>query len=217
MPKESRKTVKRSSSRPRVCKFDSNELARSVSDDVSSILLTLLQWPQPLEGRVSLFDLSADNFKSLKGHNISLLLLRRRTKDRLHYSKRYGSTPICKLGLKQLCTMRQPDPESVTIVELSTGSGEVVEEEHAVIINRVRVQTVISIHHRDYGFVQVPGDVQAAGVNSICHPDEFSVNAIGPADLARTQLDTIDTTYRQTFSAFNTFVCGITTVCLPTR
>ena len=112
--------------------------------------------------------------------------------------------------------MRQPDPESVTIVELPIGSGEVAEEEHAVTINEVRVQTVISIHHRDCGFVQVPGDVQAACVNSIRHPAAFSVNAIGPADLARTQSDTIDTTCRQTFSAFNTFVCGITTVCLPT-
>ena len=113
--------------------------------------------------------------------------------------------------------MRQPDPESVMIVELPIGSGEVVEEEHAVTINEVRVQTIISIHHRDYGFVQVPGDVQAAGVNSIRHPAELSVNGIGPADIVRTELDTIDTTHRQTFSAFNAFVCGITTVCLPTR
>ena len=113
--------------------------------------------------------------------------------------------------------MRQPDPESVTIAELPIDSGEVVEEEHAVTINEVRVQTVISIRHRDYGFVQVPGDVQAAGVNSIRHPAEFSVNAIGSTDPASTQLDTIDTTYRQTLSAFNTFVCGISTVCLPTR
>ena len=61
---------------------------------------------------------------------------------------------------------------------------------------------------------QVPGDVQAADVNSIRPPAEFSVNVIGPADLARTELDTIDTAYRQTLSAFNTFLCRITTVCL---
>ena len=60
----------------------------------------------------------------------------------------------------------------------------------------------------------MPGDVQAASVNSIRHPAGFSVNTIGPADLTRTELDTIDTTYRQTLSAFNTFVCGITTVRL---
>ena len=113
--------------------------------------------------------------------------------------------------------MSQPDPESVIDVELPIYSGKVVEEGHAVLINDVRAHTVISIHHQDYGFVQVPDDVQAAGVNSIHHPAEFSVNAIGSADLARTQLDTIDNTYRQTLSAFNTFVCGITTVCLPTR
>ena len=116
-----------------------------------------------------------------------------------------------------MCTMSQPDPESVIDVELPIHSGKVVKEGHAVLINDVRVHTVISIHHQDYGFVQVPGDVQAAGVNSIRHPAEFPVNAIGSADLARTQLDTIDTTYRQTLSAFSTFVCGITTVCLPTR
>ena len=113
--------------------------------------------------------------------------------------------------------MCQPDPESVIDVELPIDSGEVVDSGDAVPINEVRVHTLISIHRRDYGFVQVPGDVQAAGVNSIRHPAEFSVNAIDPADLARTELDIIDTTYRQTFSAFNTFVCGITTVCLPTR
>ena len=111
--------------------------------------------------------------------------------------------------------MSQLDPECVTDVELPIDSGKVVEEGHAVTINEVRVQTVVSIHHRDY--VQVPGDVQAAGVNSIHHPAEFSENAIGPADLARTDLDTIDTMYRQTFSAFNTFICGITTVCLLNR
>ena len=60
----------------------------------------------------------------------------------------------------------------------------------------------------------MPGDVKTASVNSIRHLTGFSVNTIGPADLARTELDTIDTTYRQTLSAFNTFVCEITTVRL---
>ena len=58
----------------------------------------------------------------------------------------------------------------------------------------------------------MPGDVQAADVNSIRPSAEFSVNVIGPADPARTELDTINTAYRQTLSAFNTFVCRITTV-----
>ena len=121
---------------------------------------------------------------------------------------------ICKMGLKHVCTMSQLDPECVTDVELPIDPGKVVEEGHAVTINEVRVQTVVSIHHRGYVSVQVPGDVQTAGVNSIHHLAESSENAIGLADLARTELDTIDTTYRQTFSAFNTFICGITTVCL---
>ena len=114
--------------------------------------------------------------------------------------------------------MRQPDPEIIAVVEMPIDSGEVVEEGHTVIIHEVRPPTVISIHCRDCGFVQVPGDIQAASVNSIRHQAEFSVNAIGPADLARTELDaTIVTTYRQTLSAFNSFVCGITTVCLLNR
>ena len=104
--------------------------------------------------------------------------------------------------------MHQPDPESVMDVD---------EEGHAVTIHEVRAHTVISIHQWDHGFVQVPDDVQAAGVNFFCHSTEFSVNAIGPADLTRTELGTINTAYRQTFSAFNTFVCGITTVCLLNR
>ena len=121
---------------------------------------------------------------------------------------------ICKLGLKHLCTMYQPDPESVTVVELPVGSGEVVEEGHVVTIHKVSAHAGISIHHRDHGFIQMPGDVQAAGVNFFYRPTEFSVNAIGPTDLARNKI-TIDTAYRQTLSAFNTFVCGITTVCFP--
>ena len=63
----------------------------------------------------------------------------------------------------------------------------------------------------------MPGDVQAGGVNSMRHAFEFSVNAINSADLSGTESDTIDTAYRQTLSAFNTFVCGITTVCLLNR
>ena len=56
-------------------------------------------------------------------------------------------------GSEAIVYNAQPDPESVTIVELPIGSGEVVEEEHAVTINEVRAQTVILIHHRDYGSV----------------------------------------------------------------
>ena len=48
-----------------------------------------------------------------------------------------------------------------------------------------------------------------------CHPYRRGI-AIGPTDPPGTKLDTVDTAYRQTFSAFNTFVCTITTVCLLT-
>ena len=59
----------------------------------------------------------------------------------------------------------------------------------------------------------MPSDIQAAGVR----PVEFSVIATGSTDPTRTKLDTIDTVCRQTLGAFDTFVCGITTVCIPTR
>ena len=38
---------------------------------------------------------------------------------------------------------------------------------------------------------------QTAGENFIHHPTEFSFDTIGPADLARTQLHTIDSAYRK--------------------
>ena len=66
-------------------------------------------------------------------------------------------------GSKALFTINQPDRESATDVELPIGSGEVTEEGHAV---TVRAHIVMWIHHRDYGFVQVPGDVQAANLQA---------------------------------------------------
>ena len=39
--------------------------------------------------------------------------------------------------------MCQPDPESVTVVELPTGSGEVVEEGHIVTIHEVSAHAVM--------------------------------------------------------------------------
>ena len=39
--------------------------------------------------------------------------------------------------------MHQPDPGSVTIVELTIGSGEVVEEGHVVTIHEVSAHAVI--------------------------------------------------------------------------
>ena len=99
------------------------------------------------------------------------------------------------------------DPASV---RLNVISGEAVEEGHTVIIHEVCAHAVMSIHHRDYGFFQLQNDIQAAniqtaGENSIRRPPERSFNATGPADLAA---------YRRTLDAFNTFVCGISGVCL---
>ena len=91
--------------------------------------------------------------------------------------------------------MGQHNPESVTGVELPIGSGEVVKEGYVVTIHEVSTHAVTQVLDREYGLVQVPVDV----------------------DFVRTKLDTIDTACRQTLNAFNTFVCGITTVCLLNR
>ena len=70
----------------------------------SSILLTLtLHWTQPLGGRVPWLSLSADNGKGLKEHRIlpypaNLAENKTRTKDRLHYPKRYESTHLLHAG-----------------------------------------------------------------------------------------------------------------------
>ena len=82
-------------------------------------------------------------------------------------------------GSKALSTINQPDGESATDVEPPIGSGEVAEEGHAVANHEVRAHIVMWIHHRDYGFVQVPGNVQAAnlqaaGGNPIYRPTDFS-------------------------------------------
>ena len=53
---------------------------------------------------------------------------------------------ICKLGLNHLCTLSQPDHESVTNVELPIGSREVVEEGHGVTNHEVRAHAVMWIH-----------------------------------------------------------------------
>ena len=59
------------------------------------------------------------------------------------------------------------------------------------------------------------GNTQDAHMNSIPGPAKIAVNAIGPVDTTMTQLDTINTGYRQTLSTFSTVVNGITRVCHP--
>ena len=82
-------------------------------------------------------------------------------------------------GSKALSTINQPDRESATELELSVASGEAVEQDHVAATHKVRAHTSIGVHHRDYGLVQVPCDVQAAisqaaGGNSIYCPIDFS-------------------------------------------
>ena len=74
----------------------------------STILLTPLQWPQPLQGSVSRSNLRESNGKSLTEHRIlPNVLLRQRMMDRLHHSKRYESTYL-RAGSENLWTMNQP-------------------------------------------------------------------------------------------------------------
>ena len=78
-----------------------------------------------------------------------------------------------------------------------------------------------------YGFFQVPGDIQPVPtvlsntqdvqVDSIPGPAKITVNSIDVVDTAMTQLDTINTGYRQTLSTFTTVINGITLVCHPNR
>ena len=49
---------------------------------------------------------------------------------------------ICMLGLKHLCTMKQLNLESVRAVKLPIGSGELVEDGHAVTTHKVRAHYV---------------------------------------------------------------------------
>ena len=117
--------------------------------------------------------------------------------------------------------MNQPmaiDPESVGAVERLIGSAEVVEEGHTVSIHEVRAHAFVPIyttHIMDFSGARYPNQ-QLTGCRWELHLS-FSVNVIGVAALSRTRLETIDTAYRQTLSAFNTFVCRITNVCLLNR
>ena len=76
-----------------------------------------------------------------------------------------------------------------------------------------------------YGFHQVPGNIQLVLtvlgniqdtlMDSIPGPARIAVNEISLVDTAMTQLDAINTSYRQTLSAFSTVINGITSVCHP--
>ena len=76
-----------------------------------------------------------------------------------------------------------------------------------------------------YEFFQVPGDIQLvptvlsntqdAHVDSISGPAKIAVNSIDVVDAAMSQLDTVNTGYRQTLSTFSTVINGITRVCHP--
>ena len=97
--------------------------------------------------------------------------------------------------------------ESVGVVKLLTGSGEVVEEGHTVAIHEVRAHAIMSIYITTLCIFLGAEYPSQKLTDCRWEPhSSFSVNVISVAALSRT--------YRQTFSAFNTFVCGITNVCL---
>ena len=149
MPKENCKTVESSFGQRKVCEFDRNQLQRNVSNDA----LQHSPYPTPASG------------------GPSVLARSKRTQQQEPEGSPYIVPPTSTENegpcLKHLCTMRQPDPESATAVELTIGSGEVVGGGHGITIHEVRAH-IISIHHRGHGFVQVPGDVHDAGVNFFC-------------------------------------------------
>jgi len=111
------------------------------------------------------------------------------------------------------------DFENVRAVVLkpstSTGPGETT--------GNVRAATTRIAHA--YRFHQVQGEIQSvppvlgntqdAHMYSISGPAQDAVDAIGRVDTAMTQLDVINTAYRQTLSTFSTVVNGITMVCHP--
>ena len=82
-----------------------------------------------------------------------------------------------------------------------------------------------TLHNADaYRFHQLPvqaigNDIQEAvnkisNVEPISGPVETTVNSIEVANIAMTQLDTINSTYLQPLSTFNAVVIGIANVCL---
>ena len=103
----------------------------------------------------------------------------------------------------------------------ATGPGETTGKGRAAATHKVRAHATTCITD-NYAFHQVPGDVQPfptvlgstqdAQMDSITGSARF---AIGVVDTAVTQLDTINTGYRQTLSTFSTVVNGITRVCHP--
>jgi len=104
---------------------------------------------------------------------------------------------------------------------IATGPGEATGKERAAATYEVRVHAVTCIADA-HGFHQVLGDIQPVpivlGNTQVAHMDSIpgSVQiAIGLVDTAMTQLDTINTGYRQTLSTFSTVVNGITQVCHP--
>lgn len=77
-----------------------------------------------------------------------------------------------------------------------------------------------------YGFHQVPGDIQPVPTvlgytqDAHVHPRipglaKIAVDSIDLVDTAMTQLDTINTGYRQTLNTFSAAINGITRVCHP--
>jgi len=119
------------------------------------------------------------------------------------------------------------DIENDSAIELkpstSTGPGETTGKGHAT-THEVHGHAATCIADA-YRFHQVPGDIQPvptvlgntqdAHMDSIPGPMQIAANALGCVDTAMTQLDAINTGYRQTLSTFSTVVNGITRVCHP--
>jgi len=120
------------------------------------------------------------------------------------------------------------DLENVRAVVLkpfpSIGPGETTGKGRAAAAHEVHAPVATCIPG-PYQFPQVSGDIQPVptvlGNTQDAHMDTIpslaknAVDAIGLVDTAVTQLDAINTGYRQTLSTFSTVVNGITRVCHP--
>ena len=110
-------------------------------------------------------------------------------------------------------------PKAFTFID----PGETTAKGYAAATHEVRTDVATFIVDA-YRFHQVSGDIQPvptvhgntdAPVDSIPDLAKIAVSAIGPVDIAMTQLDAIHTGFRQILSTFSTVVNGITGVCHP--
>ena len=136
------------------------------------------------------------------------------------------STPSASVGQsrRQQETEGPPPPHEPYVANPTTSAGETTGKGPATAIHEVRAHaaTCIADSHR---FHQASGSVQPVPtvldttqdgrMDSIPGPAKINADALGFVNTPTSQLDAINTGYRQTLSTFSTAVNGITGVRLP--